>query len=47
MLAPSNGPTKYMSPTPHLRTGTDPVSEKFLSLMLFRIMDNGETPKTK
>jgi hypothetical protein len=36
-----------MSPIPHLRTETDIVSEKLLSLMLFRIMDNGQSPKTQ
>jgi hypothetical protein len=34
-----------VSPPPHLRTGTDPVSETLFSLIFFRIPDDGQSPK--
>jgi hypothetical protein len=40
-------PTEQVSPTPHLRTETDPVSKTLRSSVFFRILDNGQSPKTQ
>jgi hypothetical protein len=44
-LALSKGPNRVgVSPLPHLRTETDPVSET-LCFLVSRILDNGQSPK--
>jgi hypothetical protein len=46
-LALSNGPNRVGVSPPHLRTETYPVSETLCSLVLFRIPDDGQSPKTQ
>jgi hypothetical protein len=37
--------TYSVGPTPYLRMGTDPVFEMLCSFELFRILDDGQSPK--
>jgi hypothetical protein len=40
-------PTKYVSPSHHMKTGTDPVSKMLCFLIVFRIPDDEQSPETQ